>query len=251
MLPKNFKPNANYDLLRLGKDNDGGYLVCKESIRCAKVLLSFGISDDISFETDFKKLNNCQIIAFDPTSTDKFFFKRIVSNLIKFKFKNFFYSLLNFYNFKKFFNKNDNLLVKKKIGIGGSLPFESISFDKIILLTREKKDFFLKIDIEGSEYRILHDLIKNSNLITGLTIEFHDVDIHLDKISDFIKNIDLDLVHIHPNNYAEPGMYNIPSLLELTFAQNPIKIGSDFILPHKLDQKNDPNSQNIDLFFTE
>ena len=114
MLPKIFKPNANYELLRLGKDNDGGYLVCKESIRCAKVLLSFGISDDISFETDFKKLNNCQIIAFDPTSTDKFFFKRIVSNLIKFKFKNFFYSLLNFYNFKKFFNKNDNLLVKKK-----------------------------------------------------------------------------------------------------------------------------------------
>lgn len=250
MLPKIFKPNANYDLLRLGKDNDGGYLVCKESIRRSKVVFSFGISDDISFETDFKKQNNCQIIAFDPTSTNKFFFKKMVINLIKLNLKNLFNSLLNFYNFKKFFYKRNNLLVKKKIGIGGSLPFASISFDKIILLTQEKKDFFLKIDIEGSEYRILDDLIKNSSLIEGLAIEFHDVDIHLDKISEFIKKIDLDLVHIHPNNYSEPGINNIPSALELTFARNPIVINREVILPHKLDQKNDPNSKNIDLLFT-
>ena len=32
MLPKNFKPIANYSLVRLGKDNDGGYLINKDSI---------------------------------------------------------------------------------------------------------------------------------------------------------------------------------------------------------------------------
>ena len=32
MLPKIFKPKYEYDLIRLGKDNDGGYLVEKESI---------------------------------------------------------------------------------------------------------------------------------------------------------------------------------------------------------------------------
>ena len=33
MLPKNFKPKKNYDLIRLGKNNDGGYLVEKNSIK--------------------------------------------------------------------------------------------------------------------------------------------------------------------------------------------------------------------------
>ena len=36
MLPKNFKPKKNYDLIRLGKNNDGGYLVEKNSIKNTK-----------------------------------------------------------------------------------------------------------------------------------------------------------------------------------------------------------------------
>ena len=30
MLPKEFKPDALFDLLRVGKNNDGGYLICKK-----------------------------------------------------------------------------------------------------------------------------------------------------------------------------------------------------------------------------
>ena len=80
MLPKNFKPIANYSLVRLGKDNDGGYLINKNSIEKTKLLL-FGICDDFSFEVDFKKYNNCPLIAIDPTTTNKFFFKKIIFNL--------------------------------------------------------------------------------------------------------------------------------------------------------------------------
>ena len=236
MLPKNFKPNANYALVRLEKDNDGGYLINKESIKQTKVLLSFGISDDFSFENDFKKQNNCPIIAFDPTLTNRFFLKKII---------------FNFYNFKKFFNKKENLFLQKKIGEGGSLNYETITFNEILLLSKVNSNFFLKIDIEGSEYRILDDLVKNSKLIVGIAIEFHDVDLHFQKISNFIEEIDLDLVHIHANNYSKPDKQGIPTAIELTFARNPIKIGNNLDLPHKLDQKNDPNSKNIDLFFPE
>ena len=251
MLPKNFKPSVNYALVRLGKDNDGGYLINKESIEKTKLLLSFGISDDFSFESDFKKQNNCPIIAFDPTTTNKFFLKKIIFNILKFEFINFLDEISNFYNFKKFFNKKENLFVEKKIGIGGSLNYETITFDEILLLSKVNSNLFLKIDIEGSEYRILDDLVKNSKLIVGIAIEFHDVDLHLEKISNFIEEIDLDLVHIHANNYSKPDKRDIPTAIELTFARNPIKIGNSLNLPHKLDQKNDPNSKNIDLFFTE
>jgi len=36
MLPKQFKPNHLYDLIRLGRNNDGGYLVGENSVLNAK-----------------------------------------------------------------------------------------------------------------------------------------------------------------------------------------------------------------------
>lgn len=50
-----FKPNANYDLIRLGRSNDGGYLIGKNSINNSKYLISMGLDLDWSFEEDFKK----------------------------------------------------------------------------------------------------------------------------------------------------------------------------------------------------
>ena len=41
MLPKEFKPGELYDLVRLGKNNDGGYLVCKNSVEISDFLISF------------------------------------------------------------------------------------------------------------------------------------------------------------------------------------------------------------------
>ena len=73
MLPKEFKPDGFYDLVRLGKNNDGGYLVCKNSIEVSDCLISFGISDDFSFEEDFKDKKNIPIFAYDPTTTNIFF----------------------------------------------------------------------------------------------------------------------------------------------------------------------------------
>ena len=33
MLPKEFKPDGSFNIIRIGKNNDGGYLVDKESIK--------------------------------------------------------------------------------------------------------------------------------------------------------------------------------------------------------------------------
>ena len=38
MLPNEFKPENEYDLIRLGQDNDGGYLVERKSINDSKSL---------------------------------------------------------------------------------------------------------------------------------------------------------------------------------------------------------------------
>jgi hypothetical protein len=60
---------------------------------------------------------------------------------------------------------------------------------------------FLKIDLEGSEYRILDDILMHQDKISGLVIEFHNVDLHKDLISNFIKKFSLSLSHMHGQNH--------------------------------------------------
>ena len=86
------------------------------------------------------------------------------------------------------------MIVKKKITYN-SLNSILIDYKNLI-----HKPLFLKIDIEGSEYRILDDLIRYQDKITGLVIEFHNIDLHIEKILNFLKNFKLNLVHIHGQN---------------------------------------------------
>ena len=77
--------------------------------------------------------------------------------------------------------------------------------------------------------------------IEGLAIEFHDVDINVEKVLNFIDKFDLKLVHIHANNWSTHGLNNIPSSIELSFLQKkPILFNNEITFPHILDQKITP-----------
>lgn len=87
--PERLKPKKNFLLKRIGKDNDGGYLVDLNSIKNSKSLISFGINDDWSFEDSFSKLNlNCKIFCYDNNLSISFLLKNFFKNLFfRFKFK--------------------------------------------------------------------------------------------------------------------------------------------------------------------
>lgn len=53
LLPEIFKPQGHVPLIRLGRKNDGGYLVDLRSVVEADFLLSCGINDDWAFERGF------------------------------------------------------------------------------------------------------------------------------------------------------------------------------------------------------
>lgn len=67
MLPNKFKPNNEYELVRIGSDNDGGYLVEKNSLLASKYLISFGLVLNWSFEKEFFNLRKCPIDCYDHT----------------------------------------------------------------------------------------------------------------------------------------------------------------------------------------
>ena len=115
-------------------------------------------------------------------------------------------------------------------------------------------EIFFKIDIEGSEYRILDELLKFQSLISGLVIEFHDIDIHREKIVSFIKNFKLNLCHIHGQNPGGDEYLDNnkdPIQIEMTFTRsNEIKSNEPKI-PHVLDQPADKRFPEVKLNFEE
>lgn len=118
-----------------------------------------------------------------------------------------------------------------------------IEFNNII--SQKLNSVFLSIDIEGAEYELLEDICRFSKNLTGLNIEFHNVQDNLVKIKSFIKKFDLFLVHTHINNFG-PIINGTPSVIELSFTSNS---GFDKIsnnnptnkLPISLDQPNNPD----------
>jgi hypothetical protein len=101
-LPHSFKPRHKIKLIRIGKNNDGGYLVGNKSLITSKYLISLGISDDWSFEIESLKINpNLKIHSYDDQLDYKFLTKAFF-----FSFFRIFYSkssIKNFINKKKIF----------------------------------------------------------------------------------------------------------------------------------------------------
>ncbi len=250
MLPKSFQPNGTYECVRLGKDNDGGYLVETQSIQKAHHLLSFGLCDDWSFEKDFLKRHEVPLDAYDHTLTKKFLLGRWVLTFLKmFIFRKSIFSVFrNFWKFLDYlaFFRKDRNHHRKKIGYDST---SSLSLDRILTDTVHDFPLFLKADIEGGEYRILDSLLTHSEKVCGLVIEFHDVDLHQRRIEKFIESFPLELVHIHGNNCGDSDPAGDPVTLEMTFAHNPRKVSDEISLPHVLDQPNTPKQKEVVLRF--
>jgi len=254
MVPKFFIPENEYDLIRLGRNNDGGYLVERYSIENSKFLLSAGMAWDFSFEKDYLKKTGNKIYCYDHTLNFQYFFftwlfiffkRLILLNGLK-KISRAFNNIFLPIKLKKFFKNKKTNYIKFGLGLADS---RIKTLDEIILDCELDRDVFIKIDIEGDEYRVLDDLIKHSNKIIGLIIEFHNSDLHYNKIEKFIKNFELKIVHIHANNSGPLNKYGDPTILEISFAKDPKKIGPFKSVRKDLDQPNIKNKKEIDLKF--
>ena len=131
MLPKFLKPKQEYDLIRLGQDNDGGYLVEKQSIINSNCLITLGLGYDWSFEKDYSKYKDKSIFCYDHTvnysSIKKLCRKYLASYLFrifkpKYFLKKHFFSQLSrniflYKNYKKLLTEKAEHL-EQRIGAG-------------------------------------------------------------------------------------------------------------------------------------
>lgn len=243
-LPIIFKPKKKFKLIRLGRNYDGGYLIGENSLQNTKTLISFGINDDWSFEKDFvKKNSSIKVICFDDKPLLKFLLKNLIINLIfflsHFKFKKISNLIIKIFGYLQIRKRID--FKKKKISYG--------DLDKILSELKDKDNIFIKIDIEGFEYRVLDEIIKNQKKLIGIIVEFHDIDYHKDLVINFINSLDLKLIHTHPNNASVIDKNGDPTILEMTFERKEIILSDVNILPHELDMVNDPEKKDVILRF--
>lgn len=250
-LPKFLCPMRPRSLIRLGRDNEGGYLVDPIDVDQSDVLVSFGINDDWSFEKAFVKRKNIPLLAYDATLNFRFLRRRITQAIRKLNPLKVLATCFDMYDYIRFFKASRE---HHRKFIGFHAPPSHLSLEEVIQDVDQRfgseSKFFLKLDIEGWEYRILKQISTISPRLTGLVIEFHDIDLHLEKLQYFIQSNSLKLIHVHANNFSMIAENDLPLTVECTFSRDVGLPGEcTQSLPHELDMPNNRRAAEIQLSF--
>lgn len=142
---------------------------------------------------------------------------------LKFSFKRLVNSIRLLFSYSTFF-KGDIIHFQNLIHDYMHHSYD-ITFDEVIKKTRSK-NIFLKVDIEGSEYRITDAIMKYSGRINAIAIEFHNANALKPIFISNIKKLQrkFKIVHLHANNYAGYGKDGLPECPEITLINNKINI---------------------------
>lgn len=220
--------SPTHPVQRVGKNNDGGYVICNLP-GSYDLFISGGVSDDISFEQHFLNLYPAlKCYAFDGT----------VNSL----------------------PTNDKRIIFVKKNLGNS---ESSTTTNLKSYMDGFNNIFMKIDIEGHEFRLFPELEEHMSKIKQLVLEVHspgDIKLH----PTYFKGLgDIDhpfmfnmlsminkthtLVHVHANNGCANHVYDgvvLPNVFECTFIRNDFvtsKTPNKTPLPLPIDMKNIAN----------
>ena len=248
-LPKFLKPISTGEFIRLGKNNDGGYVIDKNAMENADCLVSLGVSNDWSFEKDFFRNTKQSVIAFDGSISFFVFAKRAAKTMLRIDKPYLFFQFIYLcFDYLYFFKGNKNHITRF---IGpNEFPNHLCLSDAIeFYVPAHAQNILLKIDIEGGEYRILDEILLFQDRICFLAIEFHDCDLHIDKIRDFVERFSLSVFHVHCNNWCYITASGIPQALELCFNRQIHTKQPKGRLPMELDQPNNPKSPDISIQF--
>jgi hypothetical protein len=215
-----FHPVACEMLVRIGSPNDGGYVIPLAAVKAAGALLSFGLAHDWTFERDFKKHNAGAIVhCYDHTvsflTALAYSFGQLLRAIIRLDAGHL-RKAFTWLDYPVFFRAER---VHFRQRIWRDRQDDSVTVDDAFGRLPKATPTFVKVDIEGSEYRILDDLLRHSADITALAIEFHDVDIVPELFSSFVEKIKRDfyIVHIHGNNMGGLAPFHFPIAPEVTF----------------------------------
>jgi hypothetical protein len=244
-------------LARLGSPNDGGYVVPLDAVRTSDALVSFGLSHNWSFERDFKRYNPRAIIhCYDHTVSLRTAFQYSMGQLLRLVAQSRLTALQKSFTWidYMFFFRSDRVHFKQRIW--RDKQNNSATMEDVFGRLPATSQVFVKMDIEGSEYRVLDDLLRHSENIVAMAVEFHDVDILSDRFNSLIGKIKRDfyIVHVHGNNMGGTTPSGFPIAPEITFLSKRFFKSAPSPSPLRypvpgLDRPNDPRSAEFTFAF--
>jgi hypothetical protein len=248
ILPKFLTPQHSDHLIRIGRDFDGGYLIDERDLDKTSLLISLGVNEDWSFEKQFTSRRRIPVYAYDATLNIKYLVRRVWRSILRLNPIYIIRSLSALLDYPIFFS-GKNRHTQKYVGLTspGYTTLTAI-IAEATKATDVDNGIFVKIDIEGWEYRLLDEVIAIADKMTGLAIELHDVDLHLDKLEKFIERFPLKLAHLHVNNYSPTNANGTPLAIECTFTSSPTSEKFER-LPHPLDMPNKRNREEYTVTF--
>lgn len=220
-LPACLRPQRYVDLHRLGPVSDGGYCIPPQVIARSEALVSLGVSADFRFEQDFTNHNDVPVYAFDHSVTKAFWFRRrverLVGGVVHPTTRNPDRSRATMRDFKRYFGAPGHTFWPLMVGYDGDLV---TSLDTVLRGLEVKREVYLKMDIEGWEWRCLDDIVANESSFSGISVEFHDVDLHLLRLCEFVASLsELQPVYVQVNNCSRILPDGSPVAIEVSFAR--------------------------------
>ena len=223
-LPAELRPICIHNNLRIGSKHDGGYMINLAAINSSDFLLSFGLSEDWRFEEDFLGINSIPLHMYDHTVTRFWLIKNVFKNSLKmligrYRFKNLRLSFRALFVYDLFFRRNNVVHYLNKIVKESNSSTEANFFDT--LEKTSSNNIFLKIDIEGSEYQILDQILASKDRLTSLVIEFHSIDLFYKQFMSFINGMTSEFYinSININNFANFSKNSFPKVLEISMSK--------------------------------
>jgi len=215
-------------LIRVGGDEDGGYLIPND-LQGVDYCFSPGVGKTAKFENDLASRGIRSFLADysvegPPVQSDMFRFD------------------------KKFLGvTNEEMFMTLQVWIEKSLPNSS-------------QDLILQMDIEGNEYEVILDTPKTVwERFRIVVVEFHGLQNIFNQYGIkfisycFCKLLSsFDIVHIHPNNILPPAKRSgceIPNVMEITFLRKDRvqRRERSTVFPHPLDRPNLPHKPDVIL----
>jgi hypothetical protein len=221
------EPNLNHNLIRLGDQKDGGYVLV-DCIRESSCVFSIGVGDNFSFDESISE--KVESIIMVDHSVD---FSPKIPNAT---------------------------FMKKKLVARVHNKATEVSLSDLYSTLEDGTPAILKMDIEGSEWDILESadealLAKFDQLV----IEFHGIlerakRDDLDKIITVMQKLieQFEVVNTHANNYSDYSIFlNFPlvDVIEMTFLRKNLKYSSQST--NNIKHQNFPNNPNKpEIFIT-
>ena len=153
----------------------GGFYVAPEFLNKNSIVYSIGIGEDISFDNDLIALCKCSIHGFDPTPKS---IKWVKSNTLPTNFVFHEYGIDSQNGLVTFYLPKNPNYVSGTVHKTDHSNSESITvpMKNITTITNELGHTYidiLKMDIEGSEYSVIPNILASGIKIKQILIEFH------------------------------------------------------------------------------